>query len=77
MKKTTLTFEKACKSVGQSILVYIAVDLASEAFSAIKKKRAKKREEKKPEDILIFKDPLNGDECSPVEDTAEEEITAE
>ena len=74
MKKSTLTFEKTCRSVGQSILVYIAVDLASEAFSAIKKKRAKKREEKKPDDILIFKDPLNGNECSP-EDTAEEEIT--
>ena len=76
MKKSTLTFEKTCTTVGQSILVYIAVDLASEAFSAIKKKRAKKREEKKLDDILIFKDPLNGNECSPVEETAEEEITA-
>ena len=76
MKKSTLTFEKACKSVGQSILVYIAVDLASEAFSSIKKKRAKKKAEQKPDDILIFKDPLNGDECSP-ENTAEMEITAE
>ena len=76
MKKINLTFEKACKSVGQSILLYIAVDLASEAFSAIKKKRAEKKEEKKEDDILIFKDPLNGNECSPVEDTAEEEIAA-
>ena len=76
MKKPTLTFEKACISVGQSILVYIAVDLASEAFSAIKKKCIKKKAEQKPDDILIFKDPLNGNECSP-EDTAEEEITAE
>ena len=76
MKKINLTFEKACTSVGQSILVYIAVDLASEAFSSIKKKRAKKKAEQKPDDILIFKDPLNGDECSP-ENTAEMEITAE
>ena len=77
MKKTTLTFEKACAAVGESILVYITVDLVGEAFSAIKKKRAEKKEEKKEEDILIFKDPLNGNECSPVEETAEEEITAE
>ena len=76
MKKINLTFEKTCKSVGQSILVYIAVDLAIKAFSSIKKKRAKKKAEQKPDDILIFKDPLNGDECSP-ENTAEMEITAE
>ena len=76
MKKSTLTFEKACTSVGQSILAYIAVDLASEAFTAIKKKCTKKKAEQKLDDILIFKDPLNGNECSP-EDTAEEEITAE
>ena len=76
MKKINLTFEKACTSVGQSILVYIAIDLARESLEASNKKRAKKREEKKPDDILIFKDPLNGNECSP-EDTAEMEITAE
>lgn len=77
MKKSTLTFEKTCTSVGQSILVYITLDLVGEAFSAIKKKHAKKKAEQKPDDILIFKDPLNGNEVSPAEDTSEEEITEE
>lgn len=77
MKKSTLTFEKACTSVGQSIILYIAFDLAGEAISAIRKKHAKRKEETKSDEILMFKDPLNGNECSPVEDTAEKEITAE